>query len=162
MDARFADAGDRPLRLRALDAEDLEVVSSLLQDAAGRAGDLVWMRARRRFALFLNRFRWEDAARARAAGRPFERVRCVVMVHHVLAVRAVGVDPRDAERTVSVLRLEFAPAADPEDPSGVLRVVLAGNAEIALEVEFLELQAEDVTRPYEAPSGRAPAHPLDD
>lgn len=161
-DARFADADERALRLRVLDAEDLEVLSALLQDAAGRAGDLVWMRARRRFALFLNRFRWEDAPRAEGAGRPFERVRSVVLVHHVLSVRASGVDPRDAEQAVSVLRLAFEPSAEPDDPSGLLRVVLSGDGEIALEVECLELEATDVTRPYEAPSRRAPAHPLDD
>ena len=162
MDARFSDADERPLRLRALDAEDLEIVSSLLQDAAGRAGDLVWMRARRRFALFLNRFRWEDAERARRAGRPFERVRTVVLIEHVLDVKSAGVDPRASEQAVAVLRLAFEPAEDPEDPSGTLRVLLAGDGELAIAVECLELRMEDVTRPYEAPAGRAPAHPLDD
>jgi hypothetical protein len=162
MDARFSDADEKPLRLGALDVEDLEVVSALLQDAAGRVGDLVWMKARRRFALFLNRFRWEDAERAERAGRPFERVRTVAMIHHVLDVKASGIDPREPEQAVSVLRLEFEPAEDPEDPSGVLRVVLAGDGELALTVEYLELRLEDVTRPYEAPAGRAPSHPLDD
>lgn len=162
MDARFSDADERPLRLGALDASDLEVVSALLQDAAGRAGDLVWMQSRRRFVLFLNRFRWEDAPRAARAGRPFERVRTVVLIENVEAVKASGVDPRDPDRAVSVLRLEFRPSDEPDDPSGVVRVMLAGDGELALAVECLELRLEDVTRPYEAPTGRAPSHPLDD
>ena len=56
-DASFHDSGEKPLRLIAQGAEDLPVLSALLQDAVGTAGDVAWLRARRRFALFLGRFR---------------------------------------------------------------------------------------------------------
>ena len=162
MDARFADAADRPLRLTAQDGADLEVISALLQDAVGKAGDLVWMKGRRRLAMFLNRFRWEDAARAGAARRPVERVRAVLLVEGVSAVRAAGIDPRAAGQPLSLLRLAFDPDPTPEDPAGVVRLILAGGAEVAATVEYLDLRLEDVTRPWLAPSGRTPAHPLDD
>ena len=157
-DARFEDASERPLRLAAESVEDLSVISALLQDAAGLARDLVWMRRKRRFVLFLNRSRWEDRDRAERAGRPYERVRAVALVENVMAVRATGLDPRDPDQALSVLQLIFEPSGDPEDPSGVLRVVLAGDGEIAIEVEALEMRLEDVTRPYVAPSGKAPDH----
>lgn len=160
-DARFEDAADRPLRLTAESVEDLAVISALIQDSAGLARDLVWMRRKRRFALFLNRFRWEDRIRAERAGRPYERVRSVALIENVLAVRASGLDPRDADQIISLLQIAFEPSADPEDPSGVLRVTLAGDGEIAIEVEALEMRLEDVTRPYVAPSGKAPEHPED-
>jgi hypothetical protein len=160
-DARFEEADEKPLRLRAQSPEDLEVISALVQDAAARAGDLAWMRRRRRFALVLNRFRWEDRERAERAGRRYERVRTVVLIEHVKAVRASGVDPREADQALSVLRLVYDPSPDPEDPSGVLRVILAGDGEVAVEVEYLDLRLEDVTRPYLAPSGKAPEHPPD-
>ena len=116
------------------------------------------MRRKRRFVLFLNRFRWEDRDRAERAGRPYERVRAVALVENVMAVRATGLDPRDPDQALSVLQLIFEPSGDPEDPSGVLRVVLAGDGEIAIEVEALEMRLEDVPRPYVAPSGKAPDH----
>ncbi|MEO0683070.1 MAG: DUF2948 family protein [Pseudomonadota bacterium] len=159
MDARFEDADDRALRLHALDREDLQVVSTLVQDSVANARDLVWMRKRRRFALFLNRFRWEDADAARRAGRPYERVRCVLMAEHVMGVRASGLDPGDGEQTVSLLGLTFEPSDDPEDPAGRLRVQLAGDGEIAIDVEYLEVRVEDVSRPYLAPTGKLPSHP---
>lgn len=159
MDARFEDAEERPLRLHALDAEDLAVVASLVQDAAATGKDLVWMKRKRRFALFLNRFRWEDADAARRAGRPYERVRTVLLVDHVTGVRASGLDPADKEQALSVLDLAFEASPDEEDPSGRLRVLLAGDGEIEITVEYLELRAEDVTRPWIAPSGKAPSHP---
>ncbi len=47
-------------RLKAADAEDLEILSARLQDAAGRLKDFVWLPKQRRFAALVNRFRWED------------------------------------------------------------------------------------------------------
>ena len=78
-DARFEDAplSDRPLRLRAESADDVEVISSLVQDAVGKAGDIAWMPRKRRLVVLVNRFRWEDSAGAeQAAGisRPLLRV----------------------------------------------------------------------------------------
>ena len=41
-DARFADADEGPLRLRALDPEDLTVLSALVQDAVTQVGEVGW------------------------------------------------------------------------------------------------------------------------
>jgi hypothetical protein len=158
-DAKFSDADEMPLRLIAETEEDLKVVSALLQDAVTRVGDIAWMKSRRRAALFVNRFRWEDAPRAKAAGRPFERVRAVLLAAHVTAVRALGVDPSDPGMVLSVLSLAWEKSNDdPEDPSGALRITLAGDGEILIEAEYFDVRLEDVTRPYIAPSGKLPGH----
>lgn len=39
-------------------------------------------------------------------------------------------------------------------------MTLAGDGEIAIEVECLSIRLEDVTRPYIAPSRKAPKHPV--
>jgi hypothetical protein len=39
-------------------------------------------------------------------------------------------------------------------------LTLAGDGALALEVEALEVTLKDVTRPYAAPSGHAPGHPV--
>ena len=56
-DAKFEDGGERPLRLMAVDADDLQVVSSLIQDAVFPASEVQWLTAERRFAILLNRYR---------------------------------------------------------------------------------------------------------
>lgn len=157
-DARFEDATDGPLRLKAESAEDVAVLSALLQDAVGKVGDVVWMKRRRRLAVFLNRFRWEDRDAAARAGRPFERVRSALMIEHALAVRAAGVSPSQKDLAVSLLSIRFEPG---EDCSGIVRLVLAGDGEIEIDVECLEITLADMTRPYVAPSGKAPEHALD-
>lgn len=157
-DASFHDASEQPLRLIAQDAEDLKVLSTLIQDAVVQVGDVAWLRGRRRVAIFLSRFRWEDKARAEKAGRAYERVRSALLVESVVAMRAAGVDPREKEQVLSILALRWEGAADPEDPSGILHVTLSGDGELAISVECLDLRLEDVTRPYAAISGKAPEH----
>ncbi|MFT3975217.1 MAG: DUF2948 family protein [Amaricoccus sp.] len=155
-DARFEDGVERPLRLRAESVDDLAVVSALLQDAVAETGEIAWARRRRRFTLLLNRFRWEDAEAARLQGRPFERVRTLLVFDDVLAARSEGVDPADKATVLALLSVGFEPG---EDGAGRVRLVFAGDGEIALDVECLDATLTDVTRPYEALSGHAPSHP---
>jgi hypothetical protein len=154
-DARFEDGAERPLRLRAESVEDLAVLSALVQDAVAETSEIAWARRHRRFVLLLNRFRWEDAPAAERQGRPFERVRTLLTVEDVGAARSNGVDPTDRTLVVSLLSLVFEPR---EDGTGTLRLLLAGDGEIALDVETLDVTLTDVTRPYEAPSRHRPSH----
>ena len=154
-DARFEDGGEAPLRLIAQDADDLKVMSTLVQDAVLPVTELTFDARRRRFALMLNRFRWEDRAEAEAVGRAYERVRSVLVVEDVLKVQSFGFDRADKDLVLSLLSLDFTPA---EDGAGRLTLTLAGDGAIALEVEALEVRLDDVTRPYRAPSGKVPKH----
>jgi hypothetical protein len=155
-DARFEDGTEAPLNLIARDAEDLAVLSALAQDAVFPITEMKWDRRARRFALLLNRFRWEDRAAAEATRRPYERAQALLAVEDVAAVRTQGIDRGDRGTVLSLLSLAFAPGAD---GTGVLTLVLAGDGAIALEVEALEVALRDVTRPYAAPSRKAPGHP---
>lgn len=171
-DARFRDTAptadgsgepsDRPIRLTAETAEDLGVVSALVQDAVGRLGDVAWMPRRRRFALLLNRFRWEDSAAAERDGRPFERVRAYLLFENVLQVRGRGVDARLRDAPLSLLRIDFAPEPREGATGGLIAILFAGEAEVALQVECIEARLVDLTRPWQARAGHAPDHGLDD
>ena len=155
-DARFEDGGERPLRLIAMDVEDLGVISALTQDAVFPITEMTWQPRRRRFALLLNRFRWEDRDKAAARGRPVERVQSVLVVSDVEKIQSQGVDRGEKDMILSLLSISFAPG---EDGTGRIDLTLAGDGAIALEVEALEVTLEDVTRPYLAPSRHAPEHP---
>lgn len=155
-DARFEDAGERPLRLRALDADDLAVISSLVQDAVFPASEMLWTRKDRRFALLINRFRWEDVPAAQRRQRDFERVQSVLCIEDVMGVRTQGVSRADPDLVLSVLSVAFEPG---EDGTGRVILTLAGDGAIAVDVEALEVVLRDVTRPYIAPSRKAPGHP---
>ncbi len=156
-DARFEDADrEAPLRLKALTSEETQVLSALVQDAVFPATEMRWLPKQRRFALLLNRFRWEDMPAAERGKRPFERVQSVLVVEDVMKVASQGVDRSDPDLVLSLLSLTFHPG---EDGTGRLEFVLAGDGGIALEVETLDISLRDVTRPYVAPSYKAPHHP---
>lgn len=149
-DARFADGDEGPLRLRALDVADLEVISGLVQDAVFPSGEITWERPKRRFGILLNRFRWERGT------REAERVQAVLAIEDVTRVVTQGFDPREKETVLSLLSLSFEAG---EEGAGRVILTLAGDGAIGVDVEALEVILRDVTRPYVAPSGRRPAHP---
>ncbi|MBB96362.1 MAG: hypothetical protein CML68_17425 [Rhodobacteraceae bacterium] len=154
-DARFEDGREAPLYLGAIDAEDLGVLAALIQDSVFPITEMTWRPKARQFALLLNRFRWEDAPAAQRRARPYERVQSVLSVENVLRVASQGIDRSDKDVILSVLSMTFEPG---EDGAGHVLLTLAGDGAIRLEVEALDVTLRDVTRPYQAPSGKAPEH----
>jgi hypothetical protein len=154
-DARFEDADDAPLRLMAQEEGDLPVIAALVQDAVFPITEMTWAKRQHRFALLLNRFRWEDRAAAEREGRPFERVRSLLVFDNVLAVRTQGIDRGDVDTILSLLEVNFMPGAE---GAGMVELVLAGDGGVQLQVEALDVVLTDVSRPYRAPSGHVPVH----
>ena len=152
-DARFEDGAEAPLRLRAETVEDLQVISALVQDAVFTAADLRWEPRRRRFAVLLNRFRWEDGAHRR---RTPERVRSLLVLQDVTRVGSQGFDRGDGDLVLSLLSLAWNAG---EDGTGRVLLTLSGDGAVRVEAECLDVTLTDVTRPYAAPSGKVPAHP---
>ena len=155
VDARFEDADEGPLRLMAHEPDDLPVIAALVQDAVFPIEEMRWEKRQRRFALLLNRFRWEDREAAAREGRPYERVRSLLVFENVLSVRSQGIDRGDKDVILSLLSLNFKPG---EDGTGWIELVLAGDGAVALQVEALDVVLKDVSRPYKAPSGHVPEH----
>lgn len=149
-DARFEDASPKPLNLGAMDAEDLAVISALAQDAVLPVSELRFEKGAGRFALLLNRFRWED----KTAARP-ERVQSVLVFENVQGVASQGIDRSDKDQVLSLLSVEFA---EIDAPSGHVVLNFAGDGAMRLSVEAIEATLRDVTRPYYAPSGKVPDH----
>lgn len=148
-DARFEDGQARPLNLGAEDGEDLKVISALVQDAVLPVTEMQWRAKERRFAMLLNRFRWEEDA------RQTERVQSLLAFDGVLAVASQGIDRTDKDIVLSVLSVAFE---ETEDAAGYIHITLAGDGSIRLSVEALDATLKDVTRPYVAPSRSVPDH----
>lgn len=133
----------KTLKLAAADAEDLEMLSARLQDAAGKLKDFVWLPKQRRFVALLNRFRWEDA---KGAGT---RVRAALRFDSVSKVQSSHVKRGASEAVVSLLAIRFTPNGE-GDPAGVIELVLAGGGTIRLTVECIDAELADLTGPWAA------------
>lgn len=140
------------LRLRAEDAEDLQVISAALQDAVLKVGDLRWEAGARRFTVALNRFRWE------AGVKRAERVRTALQFGGVLEVKTRRVRRDAPDAVLSLLAVTFEAGDQAEDPSGVVTLAFSGGADLRLGVEALDAVLADVSGPW--PARGAPRHDL--
>ncbi len=125
------------LKLAALDADDLAVVSAHLQDAVLNAGDLSYLRKARKFALVANRFVWEHGAKA----EHFERRRTGLHFDRVTGVKVQNIDRSDREAVLSLLSIGFE---ETDAPSGTIILAFSGGGTIRLEVECIEAQLSDL------------------
>jgi hypothetical protein len=140
------------LRLAALDQEDLAIISTHLQDAVVRVGDLKFLPRERRFALCARRFDWEaepgEAPRRRLTGLHFERV---------IAARARGIDRSNPDGILNLLAITFA---ETDAPSGRATLVFADGSAIQLDVECIETLMKDMGPVWEAES--RPVHDVEE
>ncbi|MEP0960188.1 MAG: DUF2948 family protein [Roseobacter sp.] len=152
-DARFEDGREAPLNLGAFDTDDLKVIATLTQDAIFPSTEMKWDRVNRRFAVLLNRFRWEQGA---AQSVSPERVQSLLAFEGVTGVATNGVARSDLDVVLSLLTVEFQ---ETDAPSGHVVLTLAGDGAIRITVEAVEVSLKDVTKPYAAPSKKMPKHP---
>lgn len=142
------------LRLRAGDAEDLGVISAVLQDAILPIGEMAYLPDEGCFVLVANRFRWEGEGKAPAGPTPDEpvageRVHSAVRFHKVAHVACRGLDLKRRDQFLSLLSLE---AMD-----GAILLHMAAGADIRLTVSEIDCVLEDIGLPW--PAGSRPVHP---
>ncbi len=138
------------LKLMAEDAADLEIIAAAAQDGLLRMGDVALDKRARRFTAQFNRFRWERASER----GPYERVRAALAFDGVLNVKSRKLRQDAPDALAAILSLSFEPASEP--PGGMVRLLLAGGGEIALEVECLDAVLVDLGPVWQTP--RRPDH----
>ena len=142
------------LKLLAVDAEDLEIISACVQDAVVRVGDMRFVPGDSRFALLANRFVWEKPAKR---GQRGERHRAALRFDRVRASHVSGIDLNAQEGVLELLALKFEFS---DAPSGIVTLVFAGGGAIRLDVECLEARLHDLGAAWATKA--IPAHDLND
>ena len=139
----------KPLRLKAETSEDLKIISSALQDAIGRVGEIHFDRKGRALTLRLTRFRHETKSN--------ERIQTGLRIDGITDLKTRGLDRSNPEAMAVLLTLSFTPSDTP--PGGDLHLVFAGGGEILAQVEALDAILADVSEPRK--TDKIPLHPLD-
>jgi hypothetical protein len=140
-----------PLRLRAIDQIDLSVIAAHLQDAVAKISDMGMDAKKRRFALLLNRFMWEDVEDEKGKGpkadksAPYRRVRTALHFDGVLRVQAAGLKLSNKQAVAELLTLKFDLGSE---PAGVVTLTFAGGGAVKLEVECLDVWLNDMSAPW--------------
>ena len=85
---------------------------------------------------------------------PKSRVRSLLAVDGVMTVKARGVTRDDPDLVYSLLSISFTPDAEP--PGGTITLLFAGDGELALSVEAIDVTLLDSD--YEWSTRRTPSH----
>ncbi|MEZ5647390.1 MAG: DUF2948 family protein [Alphaproteobacteria bacterium] len=145
---------DNALKLRAMDEEDLSVLSAVLQDAVIRIGDLTYLPDEKRFVLIANRFCWEDRAEEGVVEKPvYARVHTGLSFEKVKGVHVRDLDRRNPAQLISLL----AVTAKTTGSETFINLVFAEKATIRLEVEKISCHLKDLDLPW--PTCSRPHHP---
>ena len=126
------------LKLVALDRDDVNIISTHLQDAVLKVVDIRWRPGEKRVVLAVNRFDWEAA---RENEPDYRRRRAALRFDRVLNLKCRNLDPKDGTAVLNLLAVEFA---ETDPPAGVVTLVFSGGAALRLEVECLEVELADL------------------
>lgn len=135
----------KPLKLMALDAEDLEIISAHCQDAVLRLEDIGYVKKSRRFAIILNRFDWETALKT-GKDHQLRRRRSALRFECVDQAEHINLKAKQKDHTLKLLAIKFE---ETNAPSGVLSLIFSGDCEIKLSVECIEVELNDLGAMWE-------------
>lgn len=145
----------KKLRILANNLEDLQVFSTVLQDAAVKVGDMAYFADARRFAAVTNRYLWEGDDGSGGANRP-KRTRSGFRFEGVTKAAYKNVPMGDPNHVLELLTIE---GEEVEGGAIIATLIFSGYAAVRLELECIDAFLEDLSEPWRA--ARQPDHELD-
>ena len=127
-----------PVKFVALDRDDLDVVSTHLQDALIKVADVIWRPQEKRVVVCLSRFDWPSAE---AASPELRRCRSALRFERVTGCKCRNLNPAGKDAVLNLLAVEFS---EDDPPGGVVMLTFSGGGVLRLEVECLEAELADL------------------
>jgi hypothetical protein len=126
------------LKLIALDADDLAVISAHVQDARVQPADIIWRQAEKRLVIGMNRLDWEQTLSGRTEPR---RLIAALRFDRVLACKSRNMELGKSDRPMELVGIEFHVH---EPPGGSALLLFAEGGALRLDVECLECELTDL------------------
>jgi hypothetical protein len=139
-----------PVKFVALDRDDLEVVSTHLQDALVKVADIMWRPQEKRLIVSLSRFDWLSAERTRPELR---RCQSALRFERVNSCKCRCVNPAGKDAVLNLIGVEFTETVP---PAGAVTLIVSGGGVLRLEVECLEAELLDLGPSW--PAAERPVH----
>ncbi len=141
------------LKLFALDKDDLEVVSTHVQDSVVQVADVHWRPNEKRLLMLLSRFDWEEA---QSAEPQYHRRRTALRFDRVNACQCRNIRCKEKSAVLNLLAVDFT---ETSAPAGVVTLTFSDDMALRLEVECLEVELADLGPVWE--TTLRPVHPDD-
>ena len=126
------------LKLIALDADDLAVISAHVQDARVQTSDIIWRQHEKRLVIGMNRLDWEQTLAGEAEPR---HLIAALRFDRVLACKSRNIDLAASDTALDLVGIEFHEA---EAPGGSAVLLFAQGGALRLDVECLECELTDL------------------
>jgi hypothetical protein len=126
------------LKLIALDAEDLAVISAHVQDARVLTADIVWRQSEKRLVVGMSRLDWEQTLAGDATP---SRLIAALRFDRVLSCKSRNIDLAAPQTALELLGIEFHPG---ETPGGSAVLLFSQDGALRLDVECLECELTDL------------------
>src|SRR3981189_508629 len=126
------------LKMIALDADDLAVISTHVQDARVQTADIIWKQSEKRLVVGMNRLDWQQALSGETAPR---RLIAALRFDRVLACKSRNIDLEAPETALELLGIEFHPG---EAPAGSAVLMFNHGGALRLGLECLECELTDL------------------
>lgn len=126
------------LKLIALDADDLAVISAHVQDARVQTSDIVWRQGEKRLVIGMSRLDWEQTLAGETSQR---RLIAALRFDRVLSCKSRNIDLEAPPAALELVGIEFHPG---EAPGGSALLLFAQGGALRLDVECLECELTDL------------------
>jgi hypothetical protein len=126
------------LKLIALDADDLAVISAHVQDARVQIADIIWRQREKRLVVGISRLDWEQTLAGETAPR---RLIAALRFDRVLSCKSRNIDSGQSEPAMELLGIEFHPR---DAPGGSAVLLFSHGGVLRLDVECLECELTDL------------------
>jgi hypothetical protein len=126
------------LKLFALDADDLAVISAHVQDARVQTRDIIWRQGEKRLVVGMSRLDWAQTLSGETIPT---RLIAVLRFDRVMSCKSRNIDLAAPEASLELLGVEFHPG---EPPGGSAVLMFAHGGALRLDVECLECELADL------------------
>jgi hypothetical protein len=126
------------LKLIALDADDLAVISAHVQDARVQPADIIWRQSEKRLVVGMSRLDWEQTLAGETAPR---RLVAALRFDRVLSCKSRNIDLEAPDAAMELVGIEFHPG---EAPGGSAVLLFSQGGAVRLDVECLECELTDL------------------
>lgn len=147
-----------PLKLLARDAQDVQVMAAVLQDAIISISEMVWRADDKVFLMVVQRFCWDSmpdlSIREKTANQDhpamdiFERIHCALEIEGVESAQYMGLDPDKADSLLDLLTIT--------SEGDSLTFIFAGGGKLRLKLENWLIRLRDFGESW--PTTRCPRH----
>ena len=131
------------LKLLGKNQEDLNIISSYLQDSILIVQDMVFLKQNRTFIMIVNRFMWEDVDKE--VFKQNKRIRCAVKFEEVIKVESKNINQKNKNKPLECLAIKCSSIFD---EIYKIKIFFAGDNIITIISEVIDVTLHDLGKPW--------------